>query len=107
MSQLPLFRPKHAEPEQRPPDLAYIRKSLNRLLRLARASLGRVTGLMHGCFLRTARTCPAPLEPFRLCVARRAVRLERRNFRRGVRGRIAQSGKRSIQARTSPSNLGG
>jgi len=33
MSQLPLFR---AEPEQRPPDLAYIRKSLNRLLRLAR-----------------------------------------------------------------------
>jgi hypothetical protein len=36
MSQLPLFRPKHAEPEQRPPDLAYIRKSLSRLLRLAR-----------------------------------------------------------------------
>jgi hypothetical protein len=36
MSQLPLFRPKQAEPERRPPDLAYIRKSLNRLLRLAR-----------------------------------------------------------------------
>jgi hypothetical protein len=34
MSQLPLFpRP---EPAQRPPDLPYIRKSLNRLLRLAR-----------------------------------------------------------------------
>jgi hypothetical protein len=36
MNQLPLFRPKHAESERRPPDLAYIRKSLNRLLRLAR-----------------------------------------------------------------------
>lgn len=36
MTQLPLFRPRHAEPERRPPDLAYIRKSLNRLLRLAR-----------------------------------------------------------------------
>jgi hypothetical protein len=36
MSQLPLFRRDHAEPAQRPPDLAYIRKSLNRLLRLAR-----------------------------------------------------------------------
>ena len=36
MSQLPLFRPKHADPTPRPPDLAYIRKSLNRLLRLAR-----------------------------------------------------------------------
>lgn len=36
MSQLSLFHPEHAEPEQRPPDLAYIRKSLNRLLRLAR-----------------------------------------------------------------------
>jgi len=36
MSQLPLFRPKRPEPEQRPPDLAHIRKSLNRLLRLAR-----------------------------------------------------------------------
>ncbi len=36
MSQLPLFRSERAEPEQRPPDLAYIRKSLNRLLRLAR-----------------------------------------------------------------------
>ena len=36
MSQLPLFRRDRAEPAQRPPDLAYIRKSLNRLLRLAR-----------------------------------------------------------------------
>ncbi len=36
MSQLPLFRPQRAEPEQRPPDLPYIRRSLNRLLRLAR-----------------------------------------------------------------------
>jgi len=36
MSQLPLFRPNRAEPGQRPTDLAYIRKSLNRLLRLAR-----------------------------------------------------------------------
>jgi hypothetical protein len=36
MSQLPLFPPERAEPERRPPDLAYIRKSLNRLLRLAR-----------------------------------------------------------------------
>jgi hypothetical protein len=36
VSQLPLFRPERAEPAQRPPDLAYIRKSLNRLLRLAR-----------------------------------------------------------------------
>ena len=36
MNQLPLFRPERAEPEQRPPDLAYIRKSLNRLLRVAR-----------------------------------------------------------------------
>jgi hypothetical protein len=36
MNQLPLFRPERAEPEQRPPDLAYSRKSLNRLLRLAR-----------------------------------------------------------------------
>lgn len=34
MSQLPLFpRP---EPARRPPDLVFIRKSLNRLLRLAR-----------------------------------------------------------------------
>jgi|SRR5271165_4284579 len=33
MNQLPLFR---AEPEQRPPDLDYIRKSLNRLLRTVR-----------------------------------------------------------------------
>ena len=36
MSQLSLFRPQYPEPERRPPDLAYIRKSLNRLLRLAR-----------------------------------------------------------------------
>ncbi len=36
MNQLPLFRAEPAEPVQRPPDLAYIRKSLNRLLRLAR-----------------------------------------------------------------------
>ena len=36
MSQLPLFRPERPEPEQRPPDLAHIRKSLNRLLRIAR-----------------------------------------------------------------------
>lgn len=34
MSQLPLFRRDPAEPRQ--PDLAHIRKSLNRLLRLAR-----------------------------------------------------------------------
>ena len=36
MSQLPLFRTERAEPEQRSPDVAYIRRSLNRLLRLAR-----------------------------------------------------------------------
>lgn len=36
MSQLPLFRPERDEPTRRQPDLAYIRKSLNRLLRLAR-----------------------------------------------------------------------
>jgi hypothetical protein len=36
VSQLPLFRTERAEPERRPPDVAYIRKSLNRLLRLAR-----------------------------------------------------------------------
>ena len=36
MSQLPLFPRPRAESAQRPPDLAYIRKSLNRLLRLAR-----------------------------------------------------------------------
>lgn len=36
MSQLPLFPRPGAESAQRPPDLAYIRKSLNRLLRLAR-----------------------------------------------------------------------
>jgi hypothetical protein len=36
MNQLPLFGAERAETEQRPPDLAYIRRSLNRLLRLAR-----------------------------------------------------------------------
>ena len=36
ISQLPLFPRPRTESEQRPPDLAYIRKSLNRLLRLAR-----------------------------------------------------------------------
>jgi hypothetical protein len=36
MTQLPLFHIERDEPAQRPPDLAYIRKSLNRLLRLAR-----------------------------------------------------------------------
>lgn len=36
MNQLPLFRPKAAEPTHRPTDTAYIRKSLNRVLRLAR-----------------------------------------------------------------------
>ena len=36
MSQLPLFSRPRTETAQRPPDLAYIRKSLNRLLRLAR-----------------------------------------------------------------------
>lgn len=36
MSQLPLFSRPRAEPAQRPPDLAYVRKSLNRLLRLVR-----------------------------------------------------------------------
>ena len=37
MSQLQLFRPERADPPpRRPPDPAYIRKSLNRLLRLAR-----------------------------------------------------------------------
>ena len=36
MNQLSLFNSRHAEPERRPPDLAYIRKSLGRLLRLAR-----------------------------------------------------------------------
>ena len=36
MSQLPLFRPARSEAEQRPPDLAHIRKSLSRLLRIAR-----------------------------------------------------------------------
>ena len=36
MSQLPLFRPEGAEPPHRPSDTAYIRKSLNRVLRLAR-----------------------------------------------------------------------
>ena len=36
MSQLHLFRPERAAPVRRPPDLPYIRKSLHRLLRLAR-----------------------------------------------------------------------
>ena len=36
MNQLPLFHRDRDQPERRPPDLAYIRKSLNRLLRLAR-----------------------------------------------------------------------
>ena len=36
MTQLPLFRAEPAEPERRLPDVAYIRKSLDRLLRLAR-----------------------------------------------------------------------
>lgn len=36
MNQLNLFQRERAEEPQRPPDLAYIRKSLNRLLRLAR-----------------------------------------------------------------------
>ena len=36
MTQLPLFRAEPAETERRPPDLAHIRKSLDRLLRLAR-----------------------------------------------------------------------
>ena len=35
MNQLPLFRSQRAESEPRPPDLAYVRRSLNRLLRLA------------------------------------------------------------------------
>jgi hypothetical protein len=36
MSQLPLFRQGRDDSPQRPSDSAYIRKSLNRLLRLAR-----------------------------------------------------------------------
>ena len=36
MNQLPLFRPKAGEPTHPPSDAAYIRKSLNRLLRTAR-----------------------------------------------------------------------
>jgi hypothetical protein len=36
MRQLSLFPPERPQPEQRPPDLPYIRKSLNRLVRLAR-----------------------------------------------------------------------
>jgi hypothetical protein len=36
MSQLPLFRSDRAEPAQRSPDPVYIRRSLNRLLRIAR-----------------------------------------------------------------------
>jgi hypothetical protein len=34
--ELPLFRPPRTDPPPRPSDTAYIRKSLNRLLRLAR-----------------------------------------------------------------------
>jgi hypothetical protein len=36
MNQLPLFRPDGNEPQPRPSDPAYVRKSLNRLLRVAR-----------------------------------------------------------------------
>jgi hypothetical protein len=36
MSQLSLFPRPRTESAERPPDLAYVRKSLNRLLRLAR-----------------------------------------------------------------------
>jgi hypothetical protein len=36
MSQLPLFAPARSDAERRPPDLAHIRKSLGRLLRIAR-----------------------------------------------------------------------
>jgi hypothetical protein len=36
MTQLKLFEPERAEPPERPPDIIFIRKSLNRLLRLAR-----------------------------------------------------------------------
>jgi hypothetical protein len=36
MNQLPLFRPEHSEIDRRLPDLAYIRRSLDRLLRTAR-----------------------------------------------------------------------
>jgi hypothetical protein len=36
MNQLPLFRSERPAPNDRPPDLAYIRKSLNWLLRTAR-----------------------------------------------------------------------
>ena len=36
MNQLPLFRQDRPEPERRPPDLVFIRKSLNRLLRTLR-----------------------------------------------------------------------
>jgi hypothetical protein len=36
MNQLPLFRPERNEPAERPADLAYIRKSLGRLIRVAR-----------------------------------------------------------------------
>lgn len=36
MSQLPLFRREGAAPVQREPDLVHIRKSLDRLLRIAR-----------------------------------------------------------------------
>ncbi len=36
MAQPPFFRPGQSQPDKRPPDLAYLRKSLNRLLRIAR-----------------------------------------------------------------------
>lgn len=36
MNELPLFRHNRPEPERRPPDLAYIRKSLNSVLRTLR-----------------------------------------------------------------------
>jgi hypothetical protein len=36
MTQLKLFEPERTELTERPPDTAYIRKSLNRLLRIAR-----------------------------------------------------------------------
>ena len=36
MNQLSLFRPERNEPQPRPSDPAYVRKSLNRILRVAR-----------------------------------------------------------------------
>jgi hypothetical protein len=38
MNQLPLFRREHSEPQPRPSDPAYVRKSLNRILRVARGA---------------------------------------------------------------------